>query len=97
MQRLGPILLADETPPWVTRSCDISILHKQIHGPREMTGSGQASMTAQTRLAASEQGCVGQGAETAFLCDLRGAPLCFINGMVNTWTYLNTHVNINAH
>lgn len=51
---LGPILLTDKIPPSVPRSCDISILHKQIHGLCEMTGSGQTSMIWQTRLATTE-------------------------------------------
>lgn len=54
MQRLGPILLTDKIPPSVTRSCDISIAHKQIHGVCEMTGSGQTNMILQTRLATTE-------------------------------------------
>lgn len=74
MQGLGPILLTARTPPAVTWSCDISVLHRQIHGLWETTGSGHTRMVLQARVATRE---------AAFVCDLR-KHLCALQSVLVT-------------
>lgn len=74
MQGLGPILLTPSADTW---SCDISVLHTQIHGLCETTASGHTRMVLQARLAPRE------AFEATFLCDLREASLCFIKCVSN--------------
>lgn len=89
MQGLGPILLTARTPPAVTWSWDISVLHRQIHGLWETTGSGHTRMVLQARVATRE------AFEAAFVCDLR-KHLCVLQSVLVTSVNTLKHLSDSA-